>query len=86
MAKEWLRGHYKNDVYAYINMDWKFGNGFSLMYRPGMSTYDLLRTEKMPVSAGAYGRDERKGDYREDRRSLFEANNEMQLKYNKKFL
>jgi TonB-linked SusC/RagA family outer membrane protein len=85
MAKEWLRGHYKNDVYAYINMDWKIGNGFSLMYRPGISTYDLLRTEKMPVSAGAYGRDDRKGDYREDRRSLFEANNEMQLKYNKKF-
>jgi TonB-linked SusC/RagA family outer membrane protein len=85
MAKEWLRGHYKNDVYAYINMDWKIGNGFSLMYRPGISTYDLLRTEKMPVSAGAYGRDDRKGDYREDRRSLFEANNEMQLKYSKKF-
>lgn len=85
MAYEWLRGHYKNDTYAYINMDWKISNHFSLMFRPGISTYDLMRTEKMPVSAGAYGRDDRDGDYREDRRSLFEANNEVQLKYNNRF-
>jgi TonB-linked SusC/RagA family outer membrane protein len=86
MAYEWLRGHYKNDVYAYLNLDWKIGNGFSVMYRPGITTYDLTRTEKMPVSAGSYGRDDRRGDYREDRRSLFEANNEVQVKYNKKFM
>jgi TonB-linked SusC/RagA family outer membrane protein len=85
MAYEWLRGHYKNDTYAYLNMDWKINKNFAFMYRPSISTYDLLRTEKMPYSAGAYGRDDRKGDYREDRRSLFEANNEMQLKYNSKF-
>lgn len=85
MAYEWKRGHYKNDVYAYINMDWKINKHLSFMYRPSVTTYDLLRTEKMPVSAGAYGRDDRKGDYREDRRSLFEANNEAQLKYNNKF-
>jgi TonB-linked SusC/RagA family outer membrane protein len=85
MAYEWLRGHYKNDIYGYLNVDWKLGSGFSLMFRPGFSTYDLTRTEKMPYSAGAYGRDDRKGDYREDRRSLFEANNEVQLKYTKKF-
>lgn len=85
MAYEWLRGHYKNDVYGYLNVDWKLGSGFSLLFRPGFSTYDLTRTEKMPYSAGAYGRDDRKGDYREDRRSLFESNNEVQLKYTKKF-
>ncbi|MBC7888150.1 MAG: SusC/RagA family TonB-linked outer membrane protein [Ferruginibacter sp.] len=85
MAYEWLRGHYKNDTYAYLNMDWKISKNLSLMFRPGISTYDLTRTEKMPVSAGSYERNDRKGDYREDRRSLFEANNEMQLKYNKRF-
>ncbi len=85
MAYEWLRGHYKNDLYGYLNVDWKLGNGLSLMFRPSFSTYDLTRTEKMPYSAGAYGRDDRKGDYREDRRSLFEANNEVQLKYKNKF-
>jgi hypothetical protein len=38
----------------------------------------------MPVSAGSYGRNERLGDYREDIRSFFDANNELQLKYNSK--
>ncbi len=32
----------------------------------------LFRNEKMPFSAHPYGREEGRGDYREDRRSLFE--------------
>jgi TonB-linked SusC/RagA family outer membrane protein len=81
---EWLRGHYKNDIYGYLTFNWKFAPGFELMYRPGISTYDLVRTEKMPYSAGSYGRDDRKGDYREDKRVLFESNNELQVRYNQK--
>lgn len=37
----------------------------------------------MPYSAGAYGRDERKGDYREDKRNLFENNNDILLTWDK---
>ncbi len=85
MVKEWLRPHYKNDVYGYMSLNWKFAENFEFMYRPGISTYNIFRQEKMPVSAGAYGRDERLGDYREDNRSFFEANNEAQVKYNNKF-
>ena len=82
MVNEWLRGHYKNDIYGYIALNYKFAPHFELMFRPGISTYGLLRTEKMPYSAGSYGRDDRKGDYREDNRQFFESNNEVQVKYN----
>ncbi|MEI9912065.1 MAG: SusC/RagA family TonB-linked outer membrane protein [Bacteroidota bacterium] len=85
MVNEWLRPHYKNDVYGYVSLNWKFAKNFELMYRPGVSTYNIFRQEKMPVSAGSYGRDERLGDYREDTRSFFEANNEVQVKYNSRF-
>jgi TonB-linked SusC/RagA family outer membrane protein len=85
MVYEWLRPHYKNDVFGYVSLNWKFAKDFELMYRPGISTYNVFRQEKMPVSAGAYGRDERLGDYREDNRSFFEANNEVQVKYNSRF-
>lgn len=85
MVKEWLRPHYKNDVYGYLSLNWKVAKGVELMYRPSISTYNIFRQEKMPYSAGSYGRDERMGDYREDTRMFFEANNELQVKYNSKF-
>lgn len=85
MVNEWLRPHYKNDLYGYVSLNWKFAKDFEFMFRPSVSTYNIFRQEKMPVSAGAYGRDERLGDYREDNRSFFEANNEVQVKYNSKF-
>ncbi len=85
MVNEWLRPHYKNDVYGYLSLNWKVAKGVELMYRPSISTYSIFRQEKMPVSAGSYGRDERLGDYREDNRMFFEANNEIQVKYNSKF-
>jgi TonB-linked SusC/RagA family outer membrane protein len=85
MVKEWLRPHYKNDVYGYLSLNWKVAKGVEVMYRPGISTYNIFRQEKMPYSAGSYGRDERMGDYREDARMFFEANNELQVKYNSKF-
>lgn len=85
MVYEWLRPHYKNDLYAYLSLNWKLANNLELVYRPGISTYSIFRAEKMPVSAGSYGRDERLGDYREDVRNFFDANNEVQVKYNRKF-
>jgi TonB-linked SusC/RagA family outer membrane protein len=85
MVYEWLRPHYKNDMYGYVSLNWKFAPNFEFMYRPGVSTYSIFRQEKMPVSAGAYGRDERLGDYREDSRHFFEANNEVQVRYNNRF-
>ncbi len=86
MVKEWLRPHYKNDVYGYVSLNWKFAKNFEFLYRPSISTYNIFRQEKMPVSAASYGRDEKLGDYREDNRTFFEANNEVQVKYNSTFL
>ncbi len=85
MAKEWLRGHYKNDLYGYATLNYKFNKNLEVLGRTSITTYDLLRTEKMPFSATSYGREEARGDYREDIRKLFENNSELMVKYNKTF-
>lgn len=85
MAYEWLRGHYKTDVNGYAKMTYKINSKLELLARSQITTYDLLRNEKVPYSAHPYGREEGKGDYREDRRSLFENNTDILLTYNNTF-
>jgi TonB-linked SusC/RagA family outer membrane protein len=82
MVKEWLRGHYKNDLYGYVSANYKINNNLNITGRTQATTYGLLRTEKMPFSAHPYGREGGLGDYREDHRNLFENNTELQLAYN----
>jgi len=82
LVKEWLRGHYKNDVYGYASLNYKFNKNLEVIGRSSVTTYNLFRPEKFPYSATVYGREEAKGDYREDRRELFENNTEVMLKYN----
>jgi len=84
MVYEWLRGHYQNTVYGYITLNYKLNDNLSVLVRPSINLYDFLNTEKFPYSATVYGRPERQGDYREDRRSLFESNIETQIRYQKK--
>ena len=84
MSYEWLRGHYKTDVYGNLGLTYKFNTHLEAIMRANVSTYDVLRTEKMPYSAHPYGREENRGDYREDRRSLFDNNVEGLVKYNTK--
>ncbi len=83
MSYEWLRGHYKTDVIGQANMTYKFTDYLDVMVRSQVTTWNLLRTEKMPYSAGSYGRDERRGDYREDRRNLFENNTDVLVRFDK---
>jgi TonB-linked SusC/RagA family outer membrane protein len=85
MAKEWLRGHYKNDIYGYGSLNYKISPSFEATARTSVTTYDLFRSEKFPYSATVYGREESKGDYREDKRNLFENNTDVLLKFNKNF-
>jgi TonB-linked SusC/RagA family outer membrane protein len=85
MAKEWLRSHYKNDLYGYTTLSYKLNKNLEVVGRASVTTYDLLRTEKMPFSATSYGREESRGDYREDIRKLFENNSELLVKYNRTF-
>jgi len=88
-VNEWLRGHYKNDIYGYVSANYKINNHINATLRTQVTTYGLLRTEKMPFSAHPYGREGNLGDYREDRRNLFENNTELQFNVNytiKKFL
>jgi TonB-linked SusC/RagA family outer membrane protein len=82
MSKYWVRGHYKTDIDAYTSANYKIDSHVNVNLRTHVSTYDLLRTEKMPFSAHPYGRDENLGDYREDRRSLFDNNTDLQINFN----
>ncbi len=83
MSYEWLRGHYQNNIYGYLSLNYKINDNFDVQFRPSANTYDMLNSEKMPYSAGSYSRPLRQGDYREDRRSLFESNEDLQVRYHK---
>jgi TonB-linked SusC/RagA family outer membrane protein len=83
MSYEWLRGHQKSDIIGQVGMTYKINDFMEAMVRSQVTTWSLFRSEKMPYSAGSYGRDERRGDYREDRRNLFENNTDVLVKFDK---
>ena len=82
MVEEWTRGHYKTDIYGYISGNYKLNDNLDVTARTQITTYNLFRNEKMPFSAHPYGREQGLGDYREDRRDLFENNTEARLNFN----
>lgn len=84
-AEQWLRGHYKTDVYGFMSLKWEIVKGLELLGRTQINTYDIYRNEKFPYSATTYGREQAKGDYREDKRTLFENNTDFLLTYAKEF-
>ncbi|PJJ74839.1 TonB-linked SusC/RagA family outer membrane protein [Thermoflavifilum aggregans] len=81
MVYEWLRGHYKTDIYGYVTAHYVINPHVNVQVRTQITTYNLFRNEKMPYSAHPYGREQNKGDYREDHRDLFENNTDVQLNY-----
>lgn len=83
MSYEWLRGHYQNNEYGYLSVNYKVNENLDFQFRPSMTAYDMFNSEKMPYSAGVYGRPLRQGDYREDRRSQFESNWDLQARYHR---
>ncbi len=82
-AYEWKRGHHKTDIYGYISLKYKITDWLSAAVRTQISSWDVTRTEKLPFSASVYGRDQKSGDYREDKRTLFENNTDILLSLNK---
>lgn len=86
VAKEWLRSHHKTDMYGHMSLNYKFNNYLNLSARTQITTYDLLRTEKLPYSATTYGREQAKGDYREDMRNMFENNTDVLLSFDKEVI
>ncbi len=90
MAYEWLRGHYKTDIYGYIKLTYNITPDLNASVRSQITTWDQTRTEKVPAGTvlnqylswyypGWYG------DYREDDRKLIENNTDLLVSYNKKF-
>jgi TonB-linked SusC/RagA family outer membrane protein len=84
LTKEWLRGHYKTDIYGNMALKFKVTDFLELMARTSVTTYSVFRNEKFPYSATVYGREQAKGDYREDNRNLFENNTDVLATFNKK--
>ncbi len=82
-ANEWLRGHHKTDIYGYVALKYDITPWLKAALRTQISSWDLLRSEKFPYSASSYSRDQKQGDYREDKRSLFENNTDLLLSLNK---
>jgi TonB-dependent SusC/RagA subfamily outer membrane receptor len=62
MSYEWLRSHYKTDIVGQASLRYTFNENLNLLGRTQVTTWDMVRTEKFPYSAGTYGRDERRGD------------------------
>ncbi|HYG18863.1 MAG TPA: SusC/RagA family TonB-linked outer membrane protein, partial [Ohtaekwangia sp.] len=83
IAKEWLRGHKKTDIYGYMALKWQVTGWLELAGRTQVNSYDIFRDEKFPYSATSYGREQAKGDYREDKRTLLENNTDVMLTLNK---
>lgn len=87
IAKKWLRGKNKSDIYGYLKATYKFNNDLALSLRSQVTTWNQTLTEQAPASVnlqtylpwwyfGWYG------DYREDNRRLLENNNDLTLTYN----
>lgn len=83
LAKEWTRGHYKTDIYGYVSVKYTINSWLKAAVRSQITSWDLFRNEKFPYGATVYGREQRQGDYREDRRQLFENNTDVLLSINK---
>jgi TonB-linked SusC/RagA family outer membrane protein len=84
LANEWLRGHRKTDIYGQTGITFGLAPGLDLKARTAITSYDLFRNEKFPFSATVYGREEGRGDYREDKRTLFENNTDLFLNFDKR--
>ncbi len=84
-ALYWTRGHYMNNLYGYTSLRYKLTDDLTLTGKTQITTWNLLRNEKFPYSATTYGREEARGDYREDRRDLSDNINQVLLQYNKTF-
>lgn len=89
IAKKWLRSHDKTDINGYVKASYKFSNAVSLSLRTQVTTWSQVRTEQVPAGInlntytpwyyfGWYG------DYREDRRNMFENNTDLILNFDKK--
>lgn len=84
VAYEWLREHRKTDIYGYTRLSYKINDFLNLSLRTQITTWNQLRTEKLPYSMITYkSPDLRQGDYREDRRNMLENNTDLLLTFNK---
>ncbi len=81
-VEDWTRAHDRTDINGYVSLNYKIDEHLNVTARSQMTTYSLVRQEEMPWGAFTYSRTLGQGDYREDRRNMFENNTDVQLNYN----
>ncbi len=85
IAYEWLHGHNKTDIYGFAKLTYSVNDHLNISARSQVTTWDQMRTEKLPYSTITYkSPDLRRGDYREDKRTLFENNSDVLINYSNK--
>lgn len=85
VAYENLRGYYKDDIYGYIKMDYDLNSKLKFSARTNVSTYQLNRSIRYPVSGTFYSPYNIVGGYEESYTQLWENNTEASLNYTDKF-
>jgi len=85
MAHEWLRGHKRSDAYGYARLNYEITPALSFIVRTQFTGYNVLRSEKLPISTIIYGAANalKYGQYREDRRTFYENKTDAMFVYNK---
>lgn len=85
VAYENLRGYYKDDIYGYVKMDYNLNSKLKFSARTNVSTYQLNRSTRYPVSGTFYSPYNIVGGYEESYTKLWENNTEASLHYTDKF-
>ncbi|WP_353719409.1 SusC/RagA family TonB-linked outer membrane protein [Dyadobacter sp. 676] len=82
-AYEALKTYYKNDVYGFVQMNYKIGDKLSFNARTSVSTWNRNRSTRAPISSNLYnfGFPNQAGGYSETYDTFWENNTEASLKY-----
>jgi TonB-linked SusC/RagA family outer membrane protein len=87
-AYEALKTYYKNDVYGYLQMNYKLTDKLTFNARTNVSTWNRNRSTRAPISSNLYnfGFPNQAGGYSETYDTFWENNTEASLKYENRFM
>ncbi|SEI45026.1 TonB-linked outer membrane protein, SusC/RagA family [Dyadobacter koreensis] len=87
-AYEALKTYNKNDVYGFLQMNYKLTDKLTFNARSNVSTWNRMRSNRAPISANLYnfGFGNQVGGYNETYDTFWENNTEASVKYENRFM
>jgi TonB-linked SusC/RagA family outer membrane protein len=87
-AYEALKTYNKNDVYGFVQLNYKLTDKLTFNARSNVSTWNRTRTNRAPISSNLYnfGFGNQVGGYNENYDTFWENNTEASVKYENRFL